>query len=180
MIYEFTLSYANKLEQFKTWFPLELTPPSPPAVSEFLLSPPSNGQHHIHHLPSPSTAPIFLVAAQEFFSLPSFSFFWFFLGPNLRHMEVPRLGVQLELQLPAYTTARATQDPSHVFDPHHSSWQPRILNPLNKARDRTCNLMVPSRIHFCCATMGTPGADINRISSMGGCTLCLSVVCIKP
>ena len=31
-----------------------------------------------------------------------------------------------------------------------------ILSPLSEARDRTCNLMVPSRIHFCCATMGTP------------------------
>ena len=27
-------------------------------------------------------------------------------------MEVPRLGVKSELQLPAYTTATATQDPS--------------------------------------------------------------------
>ena len=33
----------------------------------------------------------------------------FFLGPHLQHMEVPRLGVKLELQLPAYTTATATQ-----------------------------------------------------------------------
>ena len=38
-------------------------------------------------------------------------------------MEVPRLGVPLELQLPAYTTATATQDPSHVWDLHHSSQQ---------------------------------------------------------
>ena len=29
-------------------------------------------------------------------------------------MEVPRLGVKLELQLPAYTTATVTRDPSHV------------------------------------------------------------------
>ena len=29
----------------------------------------------------------------------------FFLGPHLRHMEVPRLGVKLELQLLAYATA---------------------------------------------------------------------------
>ena len=28
--------------------------------------------------------------------------------------------------------------------------------PLSEARDQTCTLMVPSRIHFCCATMGTP------------------------
>ena len=37
----------------------------------------------------------------------SSSFFFFlcfvFLGPYLQHMEVPRLGVELELQLPAYT-----------------------------------------------------------------------------
>ena len=30
---------------------------------------------------------------------------------------------------------------------HHSSWQRRILNPLSKGRERTRNLMVPSRIH---------------------------------
>ena len=36
-----------------------------------------------------------------------FSFFLFFcsLGPHPPHMEVPRLGVELELQLAAYTTA---------------------------------------------------------------------------
>ena len=34
-------------------------------------------------------------------------FFFFFLGLlHLRHMEVPRLGVESELQLPVYTTAR--------------------------------------------------------------------------
>ena len=31
-------------------------------------------------------------------------------------MEIPRLGVELELQLPAYTTATATGDPSFVCD----------------------------------------------------------------
>ena len=33
-------------------------------------------------------------------------------------MEVPRLGVKLVLQLPAYSTATATQDPSYVCDRH--------------------------------------------------------------
>ena len=33
-----------------------------------------------------------------------------FLGPHLWHMEVPRLGVDMELQLPAYTTATAMPD----------------------------------------------------------------------
>ena len=31
-----------------------------------------------------------------------------FLGAHLWHMEVPRLGVKLELQLPAYTTAHSS------------------------------------------------------------------------
>ena len=30
-----------------------------------------------------------------------------FVGPHLWHMEIPWLGVQLELQLPAYATATA-------------------------------------------------------------------------
>ena len=46
-------------------------------------------------------------------------------------MKVPRPGVQSELQLPAYTTATATEDPSRVCDLHHSAWQRWILNPLN-------------------------------------------------
>ena len=73
-------------------------------------------------------------------------------------MEVPRLGVELELQLLAYTTATATWDLSSVCDLHHSSWQCQILNPLSKARDQTSILMDPSRICFCCTTMGTPQA----------------------
>ena len=36
-------------------------------------------------------------------------------------MKVPRLGVQTELQLPAYTIATAIPDPSHICDLHHSS-----------------------------------------------------------
>ena len=34
-----------------------------------------------------------------------FFFFFVFLGPHPWHMEVPRLGVKCELQLPAYATA---------------------------------------------------------------------------
>ena len=71
-------------------------------------------------------------------------------------MEVPRLGVDLEQQLSAYTTATAMPDPSLIWDLYHSSQQHRIRNPLSDARDGTWNLMVPSRICFCCATTGTP------------------------
>ena len=59
--------------------------------------------------------------------------FLFFLGLYLRHVEVPRLGVESELQLPAHTTATATQDPRCACDLHHSSRQHHILNPLSEA-----------------------------------------------
>jgi len=63
-------------------------------------------------------------------------------------MEVPRLGVELELQLLAYTTATATLDLSCICNLHHSSWQHRILNPLSKARDQTHILMDSSQVRF--------------------------------
>ena len=78
-------------------------------------------------------------------------------------MEVPRLGVKLELQLPAYTTARAMWDVSHVCNLHHSSWQRRILNPLSKARDRTQILMDASQVCYHQATMGTPSVAVSKL-----------------
>ena len=88
-----------------------------------------------------------------FFSF--FLFFFIFLGLHPHHMKFPRLGVETDLQLLAYTTATTTRDPSHVYDLHHSSGHHRILNPLSRARNQTHNLTVPSQICFCCATMGT-------------------------
>ena len=64
-------------------------------------------------------------------------------------MEVPRLGVELELYLPDYTTATATPDLSHVCDLHHSSQQCWILNPLSEAGGRTHILMDTSRVCYC-------------------------------
>ena len=64
----------------------------------------------------------------------------FFLGPHLYYMEVSRLGVELELQLPAYATATARPDPSC------SLWQSQILNPLSKARHWTHLLRDTSRV----------------------------------
>ena len=58
-----------------------------------------------------------------------------FLGFYPQHMEVPRLGVELEPQLLAYATGTATQDLSFVCDLHHSSQQCQILNPLSEARE---------------------------------------------
>ena len=72
--------------------------------------------------------------------------FFFFLGPHLQYMEVPRLGAELKLQPLAYATATATLDLSHTCDLHHSSKQRRILNPLNKARDWTQIFMDASQV----------------------------------
>ena len=42
-----------------------------------------------------------------------------------------------------------------ICDIHLSSWEHQILNPLRVVRDQTQNLLVPSWIHFCWATLVT-------------------------
>ena len=64
-------------------------------------------------------------------------------------MEVPRLGVELELQLPAYATATAMWDPSHICNLQHSSQQCQIVNLLSEARDQTHVLIDTSWVHNC-------------------------------
>ena len=85
-----------------------------------------------------------------------FFFFSVFLGPCLWHMEVPRLEVESELQLPVYPTATEMPDPRRVCNLHQSSQQCWILDRLSKARDQTCVLMETS--WACCGwdTTGTP------------------------
>ena len=61
-------------------------------------------------------------------------------------MEVPRLGVKLELQPLAYTTVTATRDLSYVCNLQHSSGQRQILNPLSEAKDRTRVLADTSQV----------------------------------
>ena len=58
-----------------------------------------------------------------------------FLGLHLQHMEVAMLGVESELQLPAYATATAMLDPSLICKLHHSSWQCQVPGPLSKGRN---------------------------------------------
>ena len=72
---------------------------------------------------------LFLVSQRP--TLDSFFFNFVFIRATPTHMEVPRLGVESELQLPTYTTAIATWDPSHVCNMCHSSQQRWILNPLS-------------------------------------------------
>ena len=58
-----------------------------------------------------------------------------------------------KLQLPAYTTVTAMQDPSHICDLHHNT-QCCILNPLSESRDQTQVLMDTSWVCYCWATTG--------------------------
>ena len=52
-------------------------------------------------------------------------------------MEVPRLGVKLELHLPVYTTVTATPALRRIYDLRRSLWQCWILNPLSEAKNQT-------------------------------------------
>ena len=70
-------------------------------------------------------------------------------------MEVLRLGVKLELQLLAYTTATAMQDLCRICNLYQSSWPRQILTLLSEARDWTYILMDASLVHDCWATMET-------------------------
>ena len=55
-------------------------------------------------------------------------------------------GSQARGRIGAAARATATRDPSRVCNLHHSSRQRRIVNPPSKGRDRTRDLMVPSRV----------------------------------
>ena len=80
-------------------------------------------------------------------------------------MEVPRLGVKLELQLLAYAMATAIvmRDLSHICDLYCNLWQCRILNLLNKSRNQTCILM-------------DTGPVLNLLNHKGNSTVLLSRV----
>ena len=71
------------------------------------------------------------------------------LSLHPQHMDVLRLGVESELQLPAYTTATATQDASQVCSLHRSSRQ-CLSDPL---------------IHW--VTTGTPIVHFFLVNSVG-------------
>ena len=70
-----------------------------------------------------------------------FYFIFALLSLHPWHMDIPRLGVELELQLLAYLPQ--PQPPR------------QILNPLSEARDRTCILMDTSWVCYHWARKGT-------------------------
>ena len=84
-------------------------------------------------------------------SLPLFykvymKFFFFFSGPHLWHMKVPKEAAKSELQLPGYTTGTEKQDLSCICNLPHNLWQRQILNPPSEARDQTHILLDTSQI----------------------------------
>ena len=83
------------------------------------------------------------------FTQEEYDFLFVFLGPHLQLMELPRLGIESELQLSAYATATAMLDLTHVCNLHHSSRQHQIFNSLSEARDQTRILMDPSQVRYC-------------------------------
>ena len=95
-----------------------------------------------------------LRAKQRLALSSSSSSFFVCVGPQPQHMEVPRLGVESELQLPAYATATTTPDSSHIGNLHHSSRRCQILNPLREAKDQTCIPVDIRLVHYCWATTG--------------------------
>ena len=69
-------------------------------------------------------------AVQLILSLTSLLYllFFFFLRPQLWHMEIPDQGVRLELQLPVYGIATATLHPSHICNLCYSLQQHQTLS----------------------------------------------------
>ena len=135
------------------------------AASATYTAAPGNARSLIHWMKpgiesASSRTLVWLITAElQWELLHVFILFFAFLGLQLGHVEVPRLGVQSKWQLLAYATATAMRDPSCVCNIHHSSWQHWVLNPLSEARDRTSTLMDTSWV-------------LNLLSHNGNSLLC--------
>ena len=108
-------------------------------------------------------------------------FFFVSLGPHLRHMEIPRLGIKSELQLLAYTTATARPDPScvckltkshalNIVQFLHAAW-----NPLHSIRIHFTTLHV---LHCFNHAAWNPLHSIGMLSAMLHKIHCIQSCCI--
>jgi len=79
--------------------------------------------------------------------------FLIFLGLHPQHMEVPRLGVQSELQLPAYATTTATANAGS--EPH--------LQPTPTAHSNTGSLIHQARLGIKTATSQVPDGFVSAV-----------------
>ena len=142
-----TLVQFNSLNQHQSRNPFFLAAPSAMTqattvtmLDPFLL-------YHKRTLPRSLFSQFFL------HSYPNNDFFFF---QCLQHMQVPRLGFKLQLQLQSYTTATAVPVLSCICNPRHSSHKCRILQPTEwAARNQICILMDTSLFYYPLATMGT-------------------------
>ena len=75
-----------------------------------------------------------------------FFFFFPFLGPHSQAYGGSQARDLIGAVAPGLHHSHSNAGSEPICDLHHSSQQCWILNPLLKARDRTRNLMVPSRI----------------------------------
>ena len=106
------------LASFQLWrLPYFCLPPGFPALSWLA---PTFCAH-------PSKDPASFKQDNGYFGAEMLNFFFLILWRHLWHMEVPGLGVELELQLLAYAKATATQDLSCFCDLCCSLWQCQIL-----------------------------------------------------
>ena len=95
------------------------------------------------------------------YGLPVLLFF-LLLGPHMQHLEVPRLWVEQELHLLAYTKPQQHRilATSVTYTAVHSN--AGLFVPLSKAKDESCVLMDTSQVRYHSAMVGTPT-----------CTFCL-------
>ena len=71
-------------------------------------------------------------------------YYFAFLWPRPQHMEAPRLGIELEPQLPPMTQPQQREILASSSTYTRSSQQCQILSPLREARDQTPVFMDPS------------------------------------
>ena len=79
-----------------------------------------------------------------------------FLGPLPWYMDVPMVGIQLELQVPSYTTVTVTSDPSHVWDYPIAEGQTRSLTHWVRPEMESASSWILVGYVTCWAMSGTP------------------------
>ena len=90
------------------------------------------------------------------FYLCIYFYLFVFLGQHLRHMEIPRQGVELELQLLACTTATATSDLRRVFDPYQAHGNAGSLTHWERPGIKPASSQILVRFIFHWARTRTP------------------------
>ena len=97
------------------------------------------------------------------YALFCFVLFFCFLELHPRHMEVTRLGIELELQLPAYTTATATWFLSHVCNLPTAHGHGRALTHWERPGIKPASLWILVRFISTAPQWKLPWANIDAL-----------------